>query len=65
MIKCSGCRKEKEVINFTKGEKILKKCLECREKSKKCVKFDKIRTAHVHKDPFPDRIASQTTVMFF
>ena len=35
MIKCSGCRKEKEVINFTKGEKILKKCLECREKSKK------------------------------
>ena len=35
MIKCSGCKKEKEVINFTKGEKILKKCLECREKTKK------------------------------
>ena len=34
-MKCTGCRKEKEMINFTKGEKVLKKCLNCREQAKK------------------------------
>ena len=47
MIKCSGCRKEKEVINFTKGEKILKKCLECREKSKKWKPYRTIASCYL------------------
>ena len=34
-MKCNTCRKEKEVINFTKGEKVLKKCINCREHAKK------------------------------
>ena len=34
MIKCTGCRKEKEMVNFTKGEKVLKKCIDCREQAK-------------------------------
>lgn len=33
-MKCTGCRKEKEVVNFTKGEKVLKKCIDCREQAK-------------------------------
>jgi len=35
MIKCTGCRKEKEMVNFTKGENVLKKCIDCREQAKK------------------------------
>ena len=34
MIKCIGCRKEKDLIDFTKGEKTLKKCINCREQIK-------------------------------
>lgn len=34
-MKCTGCRKEKEMVNFTKGEKVLKKCIDCREQAKK------------------------------
>ena len=33
-MKCTGCRKEKEMVNFTKGEKVLKKCIDCREQAK-------------------------------
>ena len=33
-MKCTGCRKEKDVVNFTKGEKVLKNCIDCREKDK-------------------------------
>ena len=33
-MKCTGCRKEKEMVNFTKGEKVLKKCIDCRERAK-------------------------------
>lgn len=32
MMKCTSCRKEKNIVDFTKGEKVLKKCLCCREK---------------------------------
>ena len=34
MIKCIGCRKEKDLVNFIKGEKSLKKCINCREQAK-------------------------------
>tara|TARA_R110001599_G_scaffold99801_1_gene255680 strand:+ start:642 stop:854 length:213 start_codon:yes stop_codon:yes gene_type:complete len=34
-MKCIGCRKEKDVVNFTKGERVLKKCIDCREQAKK------------------------------
>jgi hypothetical protein len=32
MIKCNRCKTEKEEIHFTKKEKIMKSCLDCREK---------------------------------
>lgn len=31
MTNCSACRKDKDIFYFTKGEKIFKKCLDCRE----------------------------------
>ena len=31
MTKCTGCRKDKDIFYFTKGDKIFKKCLDCRE----------------------------------
>lgn len=34
MIKCSRCRKEKDLIYFTCGEKVYKTCSYCREKNK-------------------------------
>lgn len=34
MVKCTTCRKEKDAINFTKGEKVLTKCIDCRNKAK-------------------------------
>ena len=35
MVKCTTCRKEKDVSNFTKGEKVLTKCVDCRNQAKK------------------------------
>ena len=35
MIKCTRCRKEKDLIDFIRGEKVYKTCLYCREKNKK------------------------------
>jgi len=34
MIKCNGCRKEKDLKFFIKGKKTLKKCKECRDTAK-------------------------------
>jgi len=34
MVKCTTCRKEKDVSNFTKGEKVLTKCIDCRNQAK-------------------------------
>lgn len=34
MIKCSRCKKEKDLIDFTCGEKVYKTCSYCREKNK-------------------------------
>ena len=33
MLKCGKCKKEKDVINFTKRESILKTCVDCRKKN--------------------------------
>ena len=48
-MRCAGCRKEKDVIDFTKGEKTLKKCIDCREKNKEWKDNNKERVSKYNK----------------
>ena len=34
MLKCIGCRKEKDIVDFIKDKKTLKKCINCRKQAK-------------------------------
>lgn len=49
MIKCSGCRKEKDIINFTCDKKVFKKCLCCRETAREWRETNKERVSLYNK----------------
>jgi len=49
MVKCSGCKKEKDIIDFTCGEKVFKKCLCCREKAREWRETNKERVSLYNK----------------
>lgn len=49
MVKCSGCKKEKDIIDFTCGEKVFKKCLCCRERAREWRETNKERVSLYNK----------------